>query len=66
MTVPHRNDVAGLATLRPDHNHQPAVEMARADETRLAVIAPVIHDRSRTAGKYFFRSRKIQTAMPER
>jgi hypothetical protein len=66
MTVPHRDDVACVATLRPDHHHQPAVEMTRGDETRLAIIEPIVDDRCGTAIEYLVGSREIQPAMPPR
>src|SRR6185295_12061384 len=66
MTVPHRNNVAGVATLRPDHDHQPAVEMARRDEAGFAVCEPVIDDGRRSAGKQLVGPREIESAMPQR
>jgi hypothetical protein len=65
MTVPHRDDVAGLATLRPNHHYQPAVEMTRTDEAGLAVIEPLIGDCRGAAGKDFAGAREIQAAMPQ-
>jgi hypothetical protein len=61
--MPHRNDVARFATLRPDHNDQTTVEMPCADEPRLAVIEPVIDDRCGHACKHLAGSREIESAM---
>jgi hypothetical protein len=66
MTVPHRNDTAGFAPLRPDYYHQPLVEMARGDKSYLAIVAPLIRDRCCAASKHLARSREIQSAKLER
>jgi len=52
MTVPHRDDVAGLATLRPDHHDQTAIEMSRSDEPRFAVVEAFVNDGRRQPGKH--------------
>ncbi len=58
--------MASLAALRPNHHHQPAIEMARGEKPDLAVIEPFIDDRRGAAGKHFAGPREVQTAMPER
>jgi len=57
--------VAGFATSRPDHNHQPPIEVARCDQAGLAIIEPLIHDRRAATGEDLISPRKIQTAMPK-
>jgi hypothetical protein len=39
------------------------VEMTCGDEAGLAIVAPVIHDRRRAAGKHFLRPREIEATM---
>ena len=43
-----------------------AVEVTRADETRLAIIEPVVDDRCGAAVEYLASAREIQPAMPTR
>src|SRR5690606_29068749 len=65
MTVPHRDDVAGLATLRPDHDHHPFVENARCDESRLAIIEPLIDGGGGSSVEHFIGSCEVQAAIPQ-
>lgn len=64
--MPHRDDVARFATLRPDHNHRPAVELTGGDETGFAAIEPLIDDGRSKTGKDFIGPREIQPATSER
>jgi len=59
-------DMAGLASLRPDQHHQPAVEPAGRDEPRLAIVAPVSDDCRGAAREHFDSACEIQSAMLER
>jgi hypothetical protein len=42
MGIPHRNNPPRTITGRPNHHNQPASEITRRDEPRLAIILPVI------------------------
>lgn len=64
--MPHRDDVARFATLRPDHDHQPAVELARGYKMCLTIIEPVVDDRRGAALEHFAGPRDIEPAMPAR
>jgi hypothetical protein len=66
MTVPHGDNVAGFAALRPDHNDQASVEMAGSDEPRLAVIEAVIDNCCRQSGKQLTGPCKIESAVLKR
>jgi hypothetical protein len=66
MTVPHRDDVAGIATLCPDHNDQTSIEMTGANETHLTVIKAIIDNRCRQSGKHLSGSAEIQRAVFQR
>jgi hypothetical protein len=65
MAMPHRDNVAGRVPLRPDHHHQASIEMTRSDEARLAIVAPVINDRRRSAGENLGGPCEIQSTMLE-
>jgi len=66
MAVPHRDNVTGPASLRPDHHDQTAVELTRCDEPRLAVVEAVVNDSRRQPGKYFVSPGEIEAAMLKR
>jgi hypothetical protein len=63
MTVPHRNDVAGLATLRPDHHHEPTIEVTRGDQAVFAVVEAVVADRCRRSGEHLGGALEVETPM---
>jgi len=65
MTVPHRDDVAGLATLRPGHNNQASVEMAGGNKTGLTIIETLVNHGRRQPGKYLASPGEIEAAMPQ-
>jgi hypothetical protein len=58
--------VARFATLRPDQHDQAVVEVTRADETRLAVVEPIVDDRRGATVEDLAGPREIETAMPAR
>ncbi len=58
--------MAGLATLRPDHDDQTSVEMAGSDEPRLAVVEAIVDHRRRQSGEHLAGPGEIKPTMPER
>jgi hypothetical protein len=66
MTVPHRNNVAGCATLRPNPDDQSPVEMTGGDISRLGVVEPVIDNGRRLPGKDLAGLGEVEPAMLKR
>jgi len=66
MAIPHADDVAGFTALRPNKDHEPAIEPARRDVPRLAVRQTRILARCHPAGKNPRRIGEIESSLGER
>ena len=63
MTIPHRDDVARRAAIRPDHHHHPISEKAVGLIANFAIVLSIIDQRQRLPGKHPGRIEEIEPAL---
>jgi uncharacterized membrane protein YccC len=63
MTIPHRDDPAGVPARGPDQHHEPAAQVARGDQAGFTVIASAILARCVQAGEHLRRIGEVEPSL---
>jgi len=65
ICFPHADDAAGVAPGRPDHHDKPGIQPTRGDESRLAIVLPVVRTRQVPAEKDFGGTLEIEASLSQ-
>jgi hypothetical protein len=64
--MPHADDASGCPAGRPSHDHEPGIQPADRDESRLTVITPLVRPGEMWAGKDVPGTAHVQAAILQR
>jgi len=64
--MPHADDASSCSAWRPSHDHKPRIQPSDCDESRLAIITPLVRASEMWAGKDLPGTAHVQPALLQR